>query len=160
MTITGACLCGAVRFEASVPPRRVTHCHCGMCRRASGAAVATFATFESDKVRLLYHLSEDFESFSAGAAWDDAKLGLQHWTSFERMAVVTDVGWVKNSFAMLGFDLAWSASDGSDGITSFNEQVQAVAKNTDSYIADVTAKLKKMLLTRGFSVQISGRRTW
>ncbi|MCZ6806714.1 MAG: bifunctional (p)ppGpp synthetase/guanosine-3',5'-bis(diphosphate) 3'-pyrophosphohydrolase [Deltaproteobacteria bacterium] len=37
-------------------------------------------------------------------------------------------------------------------------QVDAVAKNTDSYIADVTARLKKMLLTRGFSVQISGRR--
>lgn len=37
-------------------------------------------------------------------------------------------------------------------------QVEAVAKNTDSYMADVTAQLKKMLLTRGFSVQISGRR--
>jgi len=37
-------------------------------------------------------------------------------------------------------------------------QVTAVAKNTDGYIADVTAQLKKMLLTRGFSVQISGRR--
>ncbi len=37
-------------------------------------------------------------------------------------------------------------------------QVDAVAKSTDSYIADVTAQLKKMLLTRGFSVQISGRR--
>jgi GTP pyrophosphokinase len=37
-------------------------------------------------------------------------------------------------------------------------QVSAVAKSTDSYIADVTAKLKKMLLTRGFSVEINGRR--
>jgi hypothetical protein len=49
MVITGACLCGNVSFEASEPPRRVTHCHCGMCRRAVGAAVATFATFDSDK---------------------------------------------------------------------------------------------------------------
>ena len=32
MSITGGCLCGAIRFEAAVPPRRVTHCHCGMCR--------------------------------------------------------------------------------------------------------------------------------
>ena len=51
MPISGACLCGAVRFEAAVPPRRVTHCHCEMCRKATGAAVATFATFESSKVR-------------------------------------------------------------------------------------------------------------
>ena len=50
MPIAGACLCGALRFEASVPPRRVTHCHCVMCRKATGAAVATFATFESSKV--------------------------------------------------------------------------------------------------------------
>ena len=53
MTITGGCLCGTIRFEATVPPRRVTHCHCGLCRRAVGAAVATFATFESDKLQWL-----------------------------------------------------------------------------------------------------------
>ena len=39
-----------------------------------------------------------------------------------------------------------------------DEQVNAVAKNTDNYIAEVTGKLKKMLVTRGFSVEISGRR--
>ncbi len=53
MTIGGACLCGAIRFEAAVPPRRVTHCHCTMCRRAVGTLLATFATFESDRVRWL-----------------------------------------------------------------------------------------------------------
>jgi hypothetical protein len=49
-SVTGACLCGALRFEASAPPRRVTHCHCRMCRQSHGAVVATFATFETDKV--------------------------------------------------------------------------------------------------------------
>jgi GTP pyrophosphokinase len=39
-----------------------------------------------------------------------------------------------------------------------DEQVKAVSKNTDSYMSDVTAKLQKMLVTRGFSVQVSGRR--
>ena len=39
-----------------------------------------------------------------------------------------------------------------------DRQVQGVSKNTDQYMADVTAKLKKMLLTRGFPVQVSGRR--
>jgi guanosine-3',5'-bis(diphosphate) 3'-pyrophosphohydrolase len=38
------------------------------------------------------------------------------------------------------------------------EQVKAVSKNTGSYMAEVTSRLRKMLLTRGFSVQVSGRR--
>ncbi len=37
-------------------------------------------------------------------------------------------------------------------------QVKGVSKNTDQYMTDVTAKLQKMLVTRGFSVQVSGRR--
>lgn len=51
MLVTGSCLCGAVSFEASAPPLRVTHCHCQMCRKAVGAAVATFATFDTGAVR-------------------------------------------------------------------------------------------------------------
>lgn len=51
MTVTGCCLCGKTRFEAEGPPRRVTHCHCNNCRKAIGAVVATFATFESGKVQ-------------------------------------------------------------------------------------------------------------
>ena len=38
------------------------------------------------------------------------------------------------------------------------EQVRAVAKTTDNHMGDVTNKLKKMLLNRGFSVTVSGRR--
>ncbi len=48
--VTGGCLCGAIRFEADAPPRRVTHCHCQTCRKSSGAVVATFATFERSAV--------------------------------------------------------------------------------------------------------------
>ena len=48
--ITGRCLCGAVRFSADSPPRDVHHCHCGMCRRATGAAFATLAWFRRDEI--------------------------------------------------------------------------------------------------------------
>ena len=44
---------------------------------------------------LIYHLGEDFEGFEAAAVWDDAKVGLAHWTAWDRVAVVTDVGWVR-----------------------------------------------------------------
>ena len=47
------------------------------------------------KVRFLYHLGEDFTGFEAGAAWDDTKLGMKHFGDWERIAVVTDVEWIR-----------------------------------------------------------------
>ena len=45
MEWTGRCSCGAVRWRASADPLRVVSCHCGMCRRSSGAAFLTFVHF-------------------------------------------------------------------------------------------------------------------
>ena len=49
--ITGHCLCGQVRYRALRAPERVGHCHCDMCRRASGAVAFTLAVFERDDVQ-------------------------------------------------------------------------------------------------------------
>ncbi|WP_347266072.1 STAS/SEC14 domain-containing protein [Paracoccus sp. (in: a-proteobacteria)] len=46
------------------------------------------------KLRLLMQLGPDFERYSAGAIWDDARLGLTYWRSFERVAVVSDIAWI------------------------------------------------------------------
>jgi SpoIIAA-like len=43
-----------------------------------------------DKLRLLYVLGARFTGYTAGAMWDDTKLGLRHPFSWERIAVVTD----------------------------------------------------------------------
>jgi hypothetical protein len=34
---TGSCLCGEVKFEIAVPAPHFHACHCGMCRKWSGA---------------------------------------------------------------------------------------------------------------------------
>jgi hypothetical protein len=41
--LIGGCLCGRVRYvvEGGIPD--VSHCHCAMCRKAHGAAFATYA---------------------------------------------------------------------------------------------------------------------
>ena len=49
---------------------------------------------EHDKVRLLYYLGNEFSGFEAQALWDDAKVGLRHITAWERIALVTDIGWI------------------------------------------------------------------
>ncbi len=55
------------------------------------------------KVRLLYVLTSDFAGFTPGAMWEDAKLGMAHFTAWERVAVVTDVSWVANATSMFRF---------------------------------------------------------
>ncbi|HKQ23997.1 MAG TPA: GFA family protein [Burkholderiales bacterium] len=44
---TGGCLCGRIRYRASGKPSDETHCHCVTCRRASGAAFVSWATFKT-----------------------------------------------------------------------------------------------------------------
>lgn len=48
------------------------------------------AAADRGKVRLVYQLGPDFDSYSPGASWEDMKLGTAHLSSWERCAVVTD----------------------------------------------------------------------
>jgi len=52
------------------------------------------------KVNLLYEIGEAFEGYTAGAMWDDAKLGLMHLADFAKIAVVTDVEWIRLGIKM------------------------------------------------------------
>jgi hypothetical protein len=53
MVLTGSCLCGGVRFEIDGALKRISHCHCSMCRKAHGAAFATYAGLKKDRLRML-----------------------------------------------------------------------------------------------------------
>jgi len=51
-TVSGACLCGAVQFEADLPSLWCAHCHCTQCQRFHGAAVVTWVGVKADNFRL------------------------------------------------------------------------------------------------------------
>jgi hypothetical protein len=40
-----------------------------------------------DKIRLLYQTSADFTGYDPGAIWEDLKIGVEHPTRWERVAV-------------------------------------------------------------------------
>lgn len=48
-----------------------------------------------DHIKCLVVVDEQFISYTADAMWDDMLLGIRHWTKFERIAVVTDINWLR-----------------------------------------------------------------
>jgi SpoIIAA-like len=52
-----------------------------------------------DKIRLYYELNSRFP----GAAWEELDLGLEHVSHCERVAIVTDIGWVRLTVKALRF---------------------------------------------------------
>jgi hypothetical protein len=47
-TLTGGCLCGAVRYELTQAPVWAHNCHCSRCRKSSGAAFASNLFFPQE----------------------------------------------------------------------------------------------------------------
>jgi len=56
-----------------------------------------------DKVRLYYETAGDFAGIDPGAMWEDFKVGMEHLTRWERVAVVTDVEWIKQTMLFFSF---------------------------------------------------------
>ena len=42
LPLDGGCLCGAIRYRISARTDDVTHCHCSLCRRSTGAPFVTW----------------------------------------------------------------------------------------------------------------------
>jgi hypothetical protein len=57
---------------------------------------AIVAAAEAGGVRMVYVLGSEFTGYSAGAGWEDTKLGIEHVRAWERVAVVTDIEWVEH----------------------------------------------------------------
>jgi hypothetical protein len=57
------------------------------------------------KVRLLYYIGTDFSSYDMGAMWDDTKIGLEHMKAWERIALVSDIEWIRKAVHLFGFTM-------------------------------------------------------
>ena len=55
------------------------------------------------KVNMVYVIGEDFDRYSLGALWKDAKLGASSPRSWNRLALVTDHDWLGQAVSIMGF---------------------------------------------------------
>ena len=62
--LEGSCLCGGVRYEIDGKLGPSIHCHCGQCRKASGASFTTNASVRTADFRFVEgkSLVREFES--------------------------------------------------------------------------------------------------
>ena len=45
----------------------------------------------------------DFDGMSGGALWQDLKVGVEHWRAWKRIALVTDIDWMKHMTSLFGW---------------------------------------------------------
>jgi hypothetical protein len=63
---SGQCSCGAVRYEISGDPIRVTVCHCKECQRRTGSAFGVSCYFPKVKIKVLQGSMNTYERVSDG----------------------------------------------------------------------------------------------
>jgi hypothetical protein len=61
------------------------------------------AASRQHKVQRVYCEIVSFSGMSPGALWDDVKVGWEHRTQVERVAVVTDIDWISNTTKLFAF---------------------------------------------------------
>jgi hypothetical protein len=58
---------------------------------------------QKGRARVLLVLGPEWEGYSAGAMFDDVKLGLEHLRAWERFALVSDADWIHHVAKIFGW---------------------------------------------------------
>ena len=82
-----------VRFSGTITSRDYTETLMPLVNEASAG---------HDKLKLICVIDESFEGYSAGAVWDDMRLGFSNLTTFSKVALVTDVSWLRKGAKFFG----------------------------------------------------------
>lgn len=67
------------------------------------------ALAQHKKIRVYYHIDASFSEIEPGAIWDDFKVGIVHLFRWDRLAVVTDVEWIRSTLKAFSFGLPCEA---------------------------------------------------
>jgi nucleotide-binding universal stress UspA family protein len=61
------------------------------------------ALADHSKIRLYFQIDPDFSGVEPGALWDDFKIGVGYLFSWDRIALVTDVEWIRYTFKAFSY---------------------------------------------------------
>ena len=56
-----------------------------------------------ERIRLYYEIGTDFTGMDPGAMWADFKVGVEHLLRWERVAVITDIEWIRRTMSAFSF---------------------------------------------------------
>jgi hypothetical protein len=60
-----------------------------------------------EKLRTLFQINDDFHGIEGNAIWQEVKadvgLGIGHYSSWDKMAIVTDLDWLHKASSIFGF---------------------------------------------------------
>jgi hypothetical protein len=90
-----------IELIESLPSGTVGFSFCGQVSDAElqNCVVARIESMllDIERIKALLVFEPGFQHFGLAAALDDAVLGLRHWDGFERIAVVTDLPWMRHA---------------------------------------------------------------
>lgn len=94
MELTGGCLCGAIRYRGEGPLHSRVHCHCAICRRASGAVAVSWVTVSLDHFAFTRGEPAIFRSSSHGERRFCQRCGspLTFWTERDPARIDVTIG--------------------------------------------------------------------
>ena len=110
--LTGACLCGRLRYRLAPPLTRVNNCHCDQCKRHTGAAFATWVTLPTEQVAwegepVSYFQTSDFAERGFCAGCGSALV----WCRLEREAMAISAGTLDDPSAVTPEDHYWGRDE-------------------------------------------------
>ena len=105
-------------------------------------------------LRFLYQVGPDFHGFTPGAAWEDIKIGLRTMRLFDACAVVSDIGWIRESTRLAAFFMPCpvkafsvadrqSAADWLQSLPELSTVEQRMVGDTGVLVVELTQALRK-----------------
>lgn len=58
---------------------------------------------EQNHIKIIFKTAEDFDGYSFGGAFEDLKLGIHHFHTIAKLAIVSDVKWICNACKFFRF---------------------------------------------------------